>query len=76
METAVRPVQDVRGREGRWPSEQKLEVQPEWIEHDNRLAPHSALGMQSPAEFNADGWSKTRNDLSKIKWGSTRKATA
>lgn len=27
---------------------------PAWIEHDNRHAPHSALGMQSPAEFYAD----------------------
>jgi transposase InsO family protein len=25
-----------------------------WIEHDNREAPHSALEMQSPAEFYAD----------------------
>ena len=28
---------------------------PAWIEHYNREAPHSALGMQSPAEFYA-GW--------------------
>ena len=26
---------------------------PEWIAHYNREAPHSALGMQSPAEFYA-----------------------
>src|SRR2546425_355758 len=26
---------------------------PAWIEHYNREAPHSALGMQSPAEFYA-----------------------
>ena len=26
---------------------------PEWIAHQNREAPHSALGMQSPAEFYA-----------------------
>jgi putative transposase len=24
---------------------------PAWIDHDNRVAPHRALGMQSPAEF-------------------------
>ncbi len=27
---------------------------PTWIEHDNREAPHSALGMRAPAEFYAD----------------------
>lgn len=27
---------------------------PAWIEHYNRQAPHSALGMQSPAEFYAE----------------------
>ena len=27
---------------------------PAWIEHYNREAPHSALGMQAPAEFYAE----------------------
>lgn len=30
METAVRPVQGVRGRRGRWPSETKLAALQEW----------------------------------------------
>lgn len=40
---------------------------PAWIKHYNREVPHSALGMRSPAEFLRNGWSKTRNDLSKIR---------
>ena len=71
METVMKPVQSGRGRMRCWTAEQKLAVLPEWTEHDNRHAPHSALGMQSPAEFYADGSSKTKNDLSKIKRGST-----
>jgi transposase InsO family protein len=27
---------------------------PQWIEHYNQHAPHSALGMQTPAEFYAE----------------------
>jgi hypothetical protein len=27
---------------------------PQWIEHDDQQAPHSALGMRSPAEFSAE----------------------
>jgi hypothetical protein len=53
MNTAVKPVQNGRGR--RWNAEQKLTVLqewqvPGWIEHYNREAQHSALGMQLPAE--------------------------
>ena len=47
---------------------------PAWIEHYNQQAPHSALKMQAPAEFYAEWRVKTRNNLSKIKWGSTSEA--
>lgn len=34
---------------------EELERQvPGWIDHYNREAPHSGLGMQSPAEFYAE----------------------
>lgn len=33
---------------------------PQWIEHYNQQAPHSALGMRSPAEFYADGRVKNK----------------
>jgi putative transposase len=33
---------------------------PGWIEHYNHQAPHSALGMQAPAEFYADWLVKNR----------------
>jgi putative transposase len=33
---------------------------PQWIEHDNQQAPHSALGMRSPAEFYAEWLVKTK----------------
>ena len=44
---------------------------PAWIGHYNQEAPHSAFGMQSPAEFYAAWSSQTSNDLTKIKRGST-----
>ena len=60
METAVRPAQNGRGRKRRWPAEQELAVLQAWIEHYNREAPHSALGMRSPAEFYAGGIVKNK----------------
>jgi transposase InsO family protein len=33
---------------------------PQWIEHYNQQAPHSALGMRSPAEFYAEGRVKNK----------------
>jgi transposase InsO family protein len=44
---------------------------PAWIGHDNQAAPHSALGMQSPAEFYA-AWLVTNEQRPvQIKRGST-----
>lgn len=34
---------------------------PAWIEHDNQQAPHSALAMQSPAEYHAKWLITTKN---------------
>ena len=44
---------------------------PQWIDHCNQEAPHSALGMPAQNESMRTGKSKTRHDLSTIKWGST-----
>jgi hypothetical protein len=35
---------------------------PQWIDHYNRQAPHSALGMRAPAEFYAD-WMAQHKEL-------------
>ena len=74
METAVRPVQHGRKR-GRWRSEQKAAVLqewqqgvpveevgrqlPRWIQDSNEVAPHRALGMQSPVQFDGD-WMRSK----------------
>jgi putative transposase len=44
---------------------------PEQIEHYNQQAPHSALGMRSPAGSTRNGRSRTRHSRSNIKWSCT-----
>jgi transposase-like protein len=70
METAVRPAQNNgRGVRRRWNAEQKLAVLQEW----KNGAPLEEVCRKDDRQpnFTRTGWSKTRNDLSKIKWGRT-----